>query len=163
MLRGTSGVYRLEGALHKWEDYKVAEKALAAGAFGEVYVATVVTPVAGLKVNDKVAIKKLKAASPLFATELAAYTALSQACPNAVPVLYESGMTDGKPFVVTELLDGSIAAVCDEKKPNAAADLWWKTAAATPQTVEAVWKQMVQAVSCLHQHGVVHADIKPGV
>jgi hypothetical protein len=157
VLRGTSGVYRLDA--EKWEDYKMGEY-IAGGTFGKVYQASVVTPVAGLKAGDRVAIKVLKpeSAGASFAAELAAYTAVYKACPDSVPALYESGTSNGAPFVVTELLDGSVMDAVSGKS-----DQWFKTAGASAKTVEAVWKQMVQAVSCLHQHGVTHADVKPAV
>jgi serine/threonine-protein kinase len=76
--------------------------------------------------------------------------------PNILPV-YDSGVQDGLLYLVMEYVpDGSLA---DAIRGTASHPL--KLPAALPFTLEVI-SQLGAALQSVHDHGVVHRDVKPG-
>jgi serine/threonine protein kinase len=139
---------------------------LGSGGYGTVYVGEVVVPAPntvhapkkGARVAFKVLAKDPELTPQRILQEINFLQALTDACAEHVPVFYDYGkMPDGAVFMVTELMTTALGKVHHPGYIKR----WTKTAESSPQAVEAVWKQIVNAVHCLHAHGVIHGDVKP--
>ncbi len=120
---------------------------LGAGCMGEVYRAK------DSRLHRDVAIKVMQAgcaASPdrlrRFRQEALAIAALNH--PNIL-VVYDTGQSDGAPYVVTELLDGETLA-----------DRLTKGALPLRKTVDCAI-QIANGLAAAHAKGIVHRDLKP--
>jgi eukaryotic-like serine/threonine-protein kinase len=125
----------------------VIERAVDAGAMGEVYCAT------DTRLDRRVAIKVLPretAGDPVrrarFAREARALSGLSH--PHICPI-YDLGEHAGLPFFVMEHLDGETLAQRLARGPLAVAD------------AVRVATEMAGALDHAHRRGIVHRDLKP--
>jgi len=129
------------------ERYRI-ERVLGAGGVGVVYLAE------DLKLPHQVAVKVLQrqhvahhSLRGRFEREARALAAMKH--PNIVSVS-DYGISDERPFVVMELLEGkTLRELIDEgpMKPERAFD---------------ITKQLLKGLSYAHRRGLVHRDIKPG-
>ena len=127
----------------------IVESQLGRGGFGRVYLAR--HRVLGRGVAIKVLDREL-AASPRayqrFVWE--ARTACRVRHPNVIEILDFGRLTDGRPFLVMELLDGETL----EERLAARGRL------GLAETV-AIVDALAAALSAVHRAGVVHRDVKP--
>jgi serine/threonine-protein kinase len=109
-----------------------------------------------LRLDRDVAVKILAAPyadTPAFAerflAEARAVAGVSQ--PNLVHV-YDSGSSDGLRYIVMELLDGyrSLRSVLAERERL------------PPAEVIGIVRQLLAGLAVVHEHGLVHCDVKPG-
>src|SRR5438093_8457556 len=120
---------------------------LGVGGMGEVYRAR------DSRLSRDVAIKVLRATANVdtdrlsrFEQEARAAAALNH--PNVVTV-FDIGVQDGVPYIVSELLDGrTLRAVIGAK-------------ALTERTSLAYAAQMARGLAAAHNKGIVHRDLKP--
>jgi len=126
--------------------YEVVSR-LGAGAMGDVYLAR------DAKLDRHVALKLLSAdvaADPLrfrrFHDEARAASSLNH--PNIL-IVHDVGDVDGRPYMVTEFVEGETLRVCCERGPLP-----------IPQTVD-IALQAASALAAAHARGIVHRDIKP--
>jgi serine/threonine protein kinase len=126
--------------------YRIVEK-IGAGGMGEVYRAR------DERLDRTVAVKVLPeelAADPerlaRFEREARAAAALDH--PNILAV-HELGVHEGRPFIVTELLEGR-----SFREAIAAGGL------TNRQVIEAA-VQVAKGLATAHEHGIVHRDLKP--
>ncbi|HYR74665.1 MAG TPA: tetratricopeptide repeat protein [Pyrinomonadaceae bacterium] len=128
--------------------YRIVEK-LGEGGMGVVYVAE------DTLLGRRVAIKTLTAARGLgeqhfrsrFLREARAISKLSH--PH-IATIYDYGETgDGQPYIVMELVAGSILG-----------ELMHKEELTIPRSIEII-KQVAEALAEAHRHGIIHRDIKP--
>jgi serine/threonine protein kinase len=128
--------------------YRIIKK-LGEGGMGVVYLAEDVW------LQRRVAIKTLNSKRgsgdphfrARFLREARAISALSH---QHIANIYEYGKTDdGQPYIVMELVEGQTLA-----------DLMREGKLTIPRTIEIV-KQVAEALSEAHLHGIVHRDIKP--
>jgi TolB-like protein/Flp pilus assembly protein TadD/tRNA A-37 threonylcarbamoyl transferase component Bud32 len=126
--------------------YRIVEK-IGAGGMGEVYRAR------DERLDRDVAVKVLPeelAADPerlaRFEREARAAAALDH--PNILAV-HELGVHQGRPFIVTELLEGRSfrEAITSRGLPNR-------------QVIEA-GVQIAKGLAAAHEHGIIHRDLKP--
>ena len=127
--------------------YEIRSK-IGAGGMGEVYLAL------DTKLDRKVAIKFLheefsKDADKLnrFVQEAKAASALNH--PNILTV-YEIGETNGKNYIVTELIDGQTLREHLSRQETLQLNAILK-----------IGVQVSEALSAAHQAGIIHRDIKP--
>ena len=116
----------------------VLESKLGAGRGGQVFAAR------DLRTGARVAVKLQDAASDAGPNlELAALRSIEH--PHLVRVL-DSGIEAGQGFVVTELVDGG--ALNALPRPL------------SPETLQALASQMLEALAFLHAQGILHGDVK---
>jgi serine/threonine-protein kinase len=125
--------------------YRIDER-LGAGGVGAVYRAT------QLKLQRAVAIKILQEGlhpsfTARFEREAKSLAALRH--PNIVTVT-DYGVQDGAPYIVMELIEGET--------------LHYRLTrgAMSPEHVLELARQLLRALSFVHEQGVVHRDLKPG-
>jgi serine/threonine protein kinase len=128
--------------------YRIVEK-IGEGGMGVVYVAE------DILLGRRVAIKTLTAARGSanqhfrmrFLREAQAVSKLSH--PH-IATIHDYGETEnGRPYIVMELVEGKTLS-----------DLMRDESLTIPQTVQIV-RQVADALSEAHRHGIVHRDIKP--
>jgi serine/threonine protein kinase/lipoprotein NlpI len=126
--------------------YRIVSK-LGEGGMGVVYLAE------DILLGRRVAIKTAKckpedhAFRSRFLREARAVSAFSH---QHIATIYDYGETDdGKPYIVMELIEGRMLS-----------DLLRSGTLSFDETVTII-KQVAQALSEAHRHGIVHRDIKP--
>jgi eukaryotic-like serine/threonine-protein kinase len=128
--------------------YRILKK-VGEGGMGEVYVAEDVL------LGRRVAVKTLNSKSGTsgqhfrarFLREARAISALSH---QNIANIYDYGeTTEGQPYIVMELVEGQTLV-----------ELMRTESLTIPRAIEIV-KQVAQALSEAHLHGIVHRDIKP--
>ena len=126
--------------------YRVISK-LGEGGMGVVYLAE------DIHLGRRVAIKTAKckpddyAFLNRFLREARAASLLSH---QHIATIYEYGKTDnGQPYIVMELVEG-----------KSLSELMRSEALSIPQTLKII-RQVAEALSEAHRHGIVHRDIKP--
>lgn len=126
--------------------YEIRSK-IGSGGMGEVYRA------GDEKLNREVAIKVLPAAFSEDGDRLRRFEQEAQAAgalnhPNILAV-YDVGMHDGAPYVVSELLEGeTLREVIDERDRSARKAIGYAT-------------QIARGLSAAHEKGIIHRDLKP--
>ncbi len=117
---------------------------LGTGGMGSVYEAV------DVRLDRPVALKLLHTPDPTGAQRLRAEAAvLARLQHPSIVTVFDVGMHDDRPFVVTELVRGrSLRARLDEG-PLPARD------------VAHIGTQLASALACAHREGVVHRDVKP--
>ena len=120
---------------------------IGAGGMGEVYLAH------DTKLDRHVAVKLLAAnvaADPIrlrrFHDEARAASALNH--PNIL-IVHDFGAVDGRPYMVTEFVEGETVRARLERGPMAI------------QAAIDIALQVVSALAAAHGRGIVHRDIKP--
>jgi Tol biopolymer transport system component len=120
---------------------------LGEGGMGEVYRAH------DARLDRQVAIKVLPKAVAddpnrleRFSREARAVSALNH--PNILTI-HELGTHEGKPYIVTELLEGSELSAVINREPVA------------PRKVVDYALQMLDGLAAAHEKGIVHRDLKP--
>jgi serine/threonine protein kinase len=130
---------------------------LGAGGMGEVYRAR------DTRLDRDVAVKVLPAtfaADPdrlaRFEREAKAIAALSH--PNILSI-YDTGVHDGRMFVVTELLDGE--TLRERLNPRAGGAVESASAAMPVRKAVDIAAQVARGLAAAHEKGIVHRDLKP--
>jgi Tol biopolymer transport system component len=125
----------------------VVLNAVGAGGMGEVYRAR------DTRLNRDVAIKVLTTAAAAdperqrrFADEAQAASALNH--PNILTV-YDVGVHDGVPYLVSELVEGTTLRASLQRGPL------------TVREILEIGAQMADGLAAAHQGGIVHRDFKP--
>jgi serine/threonine protein kinase/tetratricopeptide (TPR) repeat protein len=125
--------------------YRIVSK-LGEGGMGVVYIAE------DILLGRRVAIKTAKckpddhAFRHRFLREARAVSAFSH--PH-IATIYDYGETDGQPYIVMELIEGRTLS-----------DLLMSGTLTFDETLTII-KQVAEALSEAHRHGIVHRDIKP--
>jgi len=127
---------------------------LGRGAMGVVYAAV------DRRLGRNVAIKMIRAdlwnnddvpdLRDRFEREARAVAGMSH--PNIV-TLYDFGEQDGTAFLIMEYVDGMTLRQHMEKQPDGRL---------TPEETRGIAAQLLDALTCSHDKGVIHRDIKPG-
>jgi serine/threonine protein kinase/tetratricopeptide (TPR) repeat protein len=120
---------------------------LAAGGMGEVYCAH------DPQLGRDVAIKVLRRRGEMNADQLARFEREARAAgalnhPNIVAV-YDTGVQDGMPYAVSELLQGETLRAA-----------FGRGALPVDRSIELA-RQIVSGLSAAHDKGIVHRDLKP--
>jgi serine/threonine protein kinase len=123
------------------------ESFIAAGGVGEVYQAR------DMRLDRKVALKVLVPGVPLDADRLARFSQEARVTallnhPNVVAV-YDVGLHDALPYVVSEFLQGATLRHQIERGPM-------RTSVAVARAVE-----IARGLTAAHEAGIVHRDLKP--
>lgn len=121
---------------------------IAEGTLAEVYRGT------QRSLSRSVAVKVLKPsitpASQLGRRFLREASLLSRVSHQNVPHVYDSGESDGRPYIVMELIEGaSLRKVMDAQQPMPI------------EAAVAIARELASALAHVHALGVVHRDVKP--
>ena len=131
---------------HTINQYKITSH-LGTGGMGEVYCAL------DTRLARNVAIKVLSSASGGDADGLARFRAEARAISSLnhphVLVIHDIGEIDGRPFIVTELVEGQTLAARLSAGPL------------PMQEATAIATQIAGALAAAHARDIVHRDIKP--
>jgi serine/threonine-protein kinase len=128
-------------------DWRIEQK-LAAGGMGTVYAAvhTAIGKHAAIKVVHHDVMRR-GVTVERFLLEARVVNEIEH--PNIVDVFSFGTLTDGRPYLVMELLSGcSLADQFDQRRP------------APPEAI-AILLQVCEALEAAHARGVVHRDLKP--
>lgn len=130
-------------------DRYVVEEVLCRGGMGMVYRAT--DRLAGERIAIKLLRPEVVRADPLayerFREELRLARRISH---RNVARMHDIGEHHGVPFLTMELVIGSSLA-----------DVIRRRGALPPHATIAIAKQLMRALACAHEQGVVHGDLKP--
>lgn len=84
---------------------------------------------------------------------------------NIIDVLFMDKTTDGDPYFVMPFIEANliyeIGEDADTKEKIEELEPFWRPKAVAPRRAFEIWRQILSALSALHEQGLVHRDIKP--
>ena len=124
-------------------------RCLGEGAFGVVFLSF--DPVQNRKVAIKIPLPESLCHSDRLESFASEFTACKSIIHPGLVQIYETGFGSGIPYIASEYIDGpTLADWLDADQPLP-----------TWQMATELLIKIATAIACIHQHGILHGDLKP--